>query len=195
MRRTAQFWYLLLAVSAPSALAQTTGSVNGTVIDAQGAALTRAELVLTNVATGQTRQLTSSSEGYFLFSDLSPAVYRLKVSAAGFKELTLESLTLNVGQQMTVRPTLDVGSISEKIEVTGTPAPVTTSSSSVAQVVDSQRIERLPLNGRNALQLVALVPGVVQVGRIGQFGMTQLAFEVSGGRNIDMNFSLMAAST
>jgi hypothetical protein len=67
---------------------------------------------------------------------------------------------------------------------------VTTSSSSLAQVVDSQRIERLPLNGRNALQLVALVPGVVQVARIGQFGMTQLAFEVSGGRNIDMNFSL-----
>jgi len=74
--------------------------------------------------------------------------------------------------------------------VSGSPAPVTTSSSSLAQIVDSQRIERLPLNGRNALQLVALVPGVVQVARIGQFGMTQLAFEVSGGRNIDMNFSL-----
>ena len=190
MRRTARFLYLLLAISALSALAQTTGSVNGTVLDGQGAALPGAELVLTNAATGQTRHLTSSSEGYFLFGDLSPAVYRLKVSAAGFKELILDSLILNVGQQMTVRPTLEVGSISEKIEVSGSLAPVTTSSSSVAQVVDSQRIERLPLNGRNALQLVALVPGVVQVGRIGQFGMTQLAFEVSGGRNIDMNFSL-----
>src|SRR6185369_4872155 len=69
-----------------------------------------AELVLTNVATGQTRQLTSSPEGYFLFGDLSPAVYRLKVSASGFRELILDSLTLNVGQQMTVRPTLEIGS-------------------------------------------------------------------------------------
>ena len=78
MRRAARFLYLLLAITAVSALAQTTGSVNGTVLDGQGAALPSAELVLTNVATGQTRQLTSSSEGYFLFGDLSPAVYRLK---------------------------------------------------------------------------------------------------------------------
>ena len=190
MRSAVTFSCLLLAISALPALAQTTGSLNGTVFDGQGAALPGAELVLTNVATGQTRQLASSSEGYFLFGDLSPAVYRLKVSATGFKELTLSSVTLNVGQQMTVRPTLEVGSISDQIEVTSTLAPVTTSSSSVAQVVDSQRIERLPLNGRNALQLVALVPGVVQTGRIGQFGATQLAFEVSGSRNIDMNFSL-----
>src|SRR5437899_591361 len=150
MRLAARFLYLLLAISA---LAQTTGSVNGTVLDGQGAALPGAELVLTNAATGQTRQLTSSSEGYFLFGDLSPAVYRLKVSAAGFKELTLDSLILNVGQQMTVRPILEIGSISEKIEASASLAPVTTSSSSLAQVVDSQRIERLPLSGRNALQL------------------------------------------
>ena len=83
MRRAARFLYLLLALTALSAPAQTTGSVNGTVLDGQGAALPGAELVLTNVATGQTRQLTSSSEGYFLFGDLSPAVYRLKISAAG----------------------------------------------------------------------------------------------------------------
>ena len=70
MKRAAQFWYLLLAVSALSALAQTTGTVNGTVLDGQGAALPGAELVLTNVATGQTRQLTSSSEGYFLFGEI-----------------------------------------------------------------------------------------------------------------------------
>ena len=181
---------LFLTVSAFVALAQTTGSVNGTVLDGQGAALPGAELVLTNVGTGQTRKLTSSAEGYFLFGDLAPAGYRLKVSATGFKELTLDSLTLNVGQQRTVRPVLEVGSLSEKIEVSSTLAPVTTSTSSVSQVVDSQRIERLPLNGRNALQLVALVPGVVQTGRMGQFGATQLSFEISGGRNIDMNYSL-----
>src|SRR5438445_13574810 len=110
MRRIARLLYLLLAISALSALAQTTGSVNGTVLAGQGAALPAAELVLTNAATGQTRQLTSSSEGYFLFGDLSPAVYRLQVSAAGFKELILDSLILNVGEQMTVPPSLEFAS-------------------------------------------------------------------------------------
>lgn len=181
---------LIITMFAVDGAAQTVASINGTVLDAQGAALPGATLVLSNVATEQTRQGVTSSEGYFSFTELPAGTYRLKVSASGFKELTLDSLIVNVGQQMTVRPTLEVGSLSEKIEVAGTLAPVTTSTSSVAQVVDSQRIDRLPLNGRNALQLVALVPGVVQVARTGQFGMTQLAFEVSGGRAIDMNFSL-----
>src|SRR5438094_834367 len=123
MRRAARLSNLLLVTGVLSALAQTTGSVNGTVLDGQGAALPGAELVLTNVATGQTRQLTSSPEGYFLFGDLSPAVYRLEVSATGFKELILDSIILNVGQQMTVRPTLEVGAISEKIEVSGSLVP------------------------------------------------------------------------
>src|SRR5216683_5899734 len=79
MRHATQLLYPLLAISALSVLAQTTGSVNGTVLDGQGAALPAAELVLTNAATGQTRQLTSSSEGYFLFGDLSPD----RISMAG----------------------------------------------------------------------------------------------------------------
>ena len=99
-------------------------------------------------------------------------------------------LVLTVGQQMTVRPKLEIGSVSETVEVQGTPPPVVTSSSSVSQLVDSKRIEQLPLNGRNALQLVALLPGVVNAGTGGQFGATQSTFSTSGGRNIDMNFTL-----
>src|SRR5439155_14952315 len=63
-------------------------------------------------------------------------------------------------------------------------------SSSMAQLVDSKRIEQLPLNGRNALQLVAMIPGVVNAGSGGQFGATQSTFSTSGGRNIDMNFTV-----
>jgi hypothetical protein len=91
---------------------------------------------------------------------------------------------------MTVRPKLEVGTVSETVEVRGTPPPVVTSTSSVSQLVDSRRIEQLPLNGRNALQLVALLPGVVNAGNAGQMGATQVTFSTSGGRNIDMNFTL-----
>ncbi len=182
--------FSLATLCAASLFAQATGSIRGTVVDSSNAAVPAASLLLTSVATGETRQIPSSPEGYFLFVDLSAATYRLKVNAPGFKELLLDNLLLNVGQQLTVRPRLEVGAVTETVEVSAAPPPVTTTSASVAQTVDTQRIERLPLNGRNALQLIALVPGVVQTGRIGQFGMTQLAFEVAGGRAIDMNFQL-----
>ncbi len=148
---------MLPAVSVPG-LAQVTGSIQGTVVDATSAAVPSAKLVLANTATGQTREVPSSSEGYFIFVDLGPATYQLKVSAPGFKELLMGNLALNVGQQLTVRPKLELGAISERVEVSAVAPPVTTTSSSVAQTVDTQRIERLPLNGRNALQLIALVP-------------------------------------
>ena len=179
--------FLLTALQLPG---QVTGSIQGTVVDSSNAAVPDAVLMLTNVATGQARQVASSSEGYFSFVDLAAAQYRLSVEAKGFKELVLDNLALNVGQQLTVRPRLELGAVTETVEVSAAAPPVTTTSSSIAKTVDTQRIERLPLNGRNALQLIALVPGVVQTARIGQFGMTQLSFEVSGGRAIDMNFQL-----
>ena len=99
-------------------------------------------------------------------------------------------LELTVGEQMTVSPKLELGTLSEVVEVQSAAPPVTTSNSSVSQLVDTKRIEQLPLNGRNALQLVALLPGVVNAGNAGQFGATQVTFSTSGGRNIDMNFTL-----
>lgn len=170
--------------------AQVNGSINGIVTDDTQAAVPNAELILRNTQTGETRHTTTSAEGYFTFADLQRGDYQLSVKASGFRELQLGPLTLTVGQQLTVRPKLDVGTVSETVEVQGTPPPVVTSTSSVAQLVDSKRIEQLPLNGRNALQLVALVPGVVNAGNAGQMGATQTTFSTSGGRNIDMNFTL-----
>src|SRR5215831_8675603 len=155
------------------AQAQVNGSINGTLVDATQAAVPEAPLVLTNTQTGETRQLSTSDQGYFYFTDLPRGEYTIRVSVPGFRQLLIGPVVLTVGQQMTVHPVLEVGTASESIEVTGSAAPVTTSTSSVSQLVDSKRIEQLPLNGRNALQLVALVPGVVNAGSGGQFGATQ----------------------
>ncbi|WP_031497116.1 TonB-dependent receptor [Bryobacter aggregatus] len=171
-------------------LAQVNGSINGTVTDSTQAALPGANLVLRNTQTGETRHTQSSAEGFFNFIDLPRGEYSINVTAQGFRELHLGPLQLTVGQQLTVRPKLEIGSVSETVEVEGTPPPVVTSTSSVSQLMDSKRIEQLPLNGRNALQLVALLPGVVNAGTGGQFGATQSTFSTSGGRNIDMNFTL-----
>lgn len=171
-------------------LAQVNGAINGTVVDASQSAIPGVSLTLKNTETGETRHAASSEQGYFNFVDLPRGEYTIQVKSGGFRELQIGPLTLSVGQQMTVHPKLEVGAVAETIEVQGTPPPVVTSSSSVAQVVDSKRIEQLPLNGRNVLQLVTLIPGVVNAGTAGQMGATQSTFSTSGGRNIDMNFTL-----
>jgi hypothetical protein len=173
-----------------SVSAQVAGSINGTVVDTTQAAIPGAKLILLNTQTGDSRQLTSSEQGFFNFTDLPRGEYSIKVNAQGFRELDIGPVVLTVGQNMTVYPRLEVGTLSESVEVQGTPPPVTTSSSSVSQLVDSKRIEQLPLNGRNALQLVSLLPGVISAGNAGQFGAQQQTFSVSGGRNMDMNFTL-----
>src|SRR3954447_10702977 len=171
-------------------LAQVRGSINGTIVDASQAVVSGATLVLTNTDTGETRQIASSDQGYFNFVDLARGEYRLAIRASGFRELQMGPLELTVGEQLTLHPKLDLGTVSEVVEVQGVAPPVTTSSSSVSQLVDTKRIEQLPLNGRNALQLIALLPGVISAGNAGQFGATQVTFSTSGGRNIDMNFTL-----
>ena len=179
-------WWLALSPAG----AQVTGSINGTVVDASQSAVAGAAVALTNTQTGEARHVLSSYQGYFNFTDLARGEYTIKVTASGFRELVIGPVLLTVGQQMTVHPALDVGSVRDIVEVSASPPPVTTSTSSVSQLVDSKRIEQLPLNGRNALQLVSLLPGVISAGNAGQFGATQTTFSTSGGRNIDMNFSL-----
>lgn len=183
--------FLLSAVvTASIGSAQVTGSINGTVTDATGAIVPGAAIVLTNTQTGDIRQLTSSDQGYFYFTDLPRGEYTIKVNIRGFRELVIGPVVLTVGQQMTIHPRVEVGNAAESVEVSASPPPVTTSNSSLSELVDSKRIEQLPLNGRNALQLVSLLPGVVPAGNGGQFGAVQTTFSVSGGRNVDMNFTL-----
>ena len=171
-------------------LAQQVASINGTVVDPTNAAVPGAQLVLTNVGTGTTRQAISSAQGYFNFTDLSAARYSLRVTAKGFETLTMSDLNLNVGQQMTVQPVLKLGTTTQTVAVSGTPPPITTSSASIDQTVQSSQLVNLPLNGRNPVQLLALTPGVIAQGSGGQFGMTQLQFSAPGTRTNDFNYSL-----
>src|SRR6187401_870498 len=133
----------LLAILLPAgAFAQVTGSINGTVIDSSQAAVPGATLVLSNKETGEVRQATSSEQGYFNFVDLARGNYALTIKADGFRELQMGPFELTVGEQMTVRPRLELGTLSEVVEVQSAAPPVTTSNSSVSQLVDTKRIEQ-----------------------------------------------------
>ncbi len=170
--------------------AQGLATINGTVEDASHAVVPRATVTLTEVNTGQARVATSSRDGYFTFTSLRPGTYTLKVSLAGFKTWEQQNIVLHVAQYASFQPILQVGNVSQSVQVTSAPALVTTSSSSVGTLVGSSEIKELPLNGRDALQLVALSPGVVSTGTISQFGVSEPSFAPSGGRDIDINYYL-----
>ena len=167
-----------------------TGSINGTVTDESGAVVAGATLELTDIGTAQVRRTTSSSQGYFNFPDLTATSYTLKVSAPGFKEYVWESLRLTVGQVISLKAAMTVGAVSQSVSVTGLPPAIETSTASVGQLVDTNEIENLPLNGRNALSLVQLAPGARGAGVQGQFGATQQQFTINGSDPNDNNFSL-----
>lgn len=180
----------LLVSAAYTVSAQSTGTIDGTLLDASHASISGADVTLSDLNTGRIWKAKTSQGGYFSFQDLQPGRYSVNIAASGFKALLLQPLVLTVGQTMTLHPSLALGTITQHVQVLGTPPPVDTESASVSQLVDTHSIEQLPLNGRNALQLVSLVPGVVSTGTAGQFGATQVTFSSSGGRDIDMNFQL-----
>jgi hypothetical protein len=178
------------ALGGQSTYAQEIGSINGTVVDPADAAVSGAQLVLTAVETGITRRALSSAQGYFNFTTLQGGRYNLRVSAAGFETLDMGGLTLNVGQQMTVRPVLQLGTTTQTLNVTAVAPPITTSSAAIEQTVYTKQIMDLPLNGRNPVQLLTIVPGVFSYGTGGQFGMQQLQFVGLGTRTDNFNFAL-----
>jgi Carboxypeptidase regulatory-like domain len=181
---------IALLVSQPALFAQGTATISGTTADTTRAAIADASMVLTNSDTNQVRRSVSSSDGFFQFTDLTPGHYVLDATKDGYKTWRQTSITLEVAQQITLYPELEIGSVSENVKVTDEPPAITTSNSNLSQVVASAQILDLPLNGRNALQLLSLIPGVVPTGTAGQFGATQLTFASSGGRDIDTNYTL-----
>ena len=156
---------LLVLFSLPfissSSVAQGFGTISGTVTDPSGAALAAAEVTVTEGATGASRSATTNGEGYFVLSALRPADYTLTVVARGFQKFTQTKVTLLADQSLTINPSLKVGNAAEVVEVTGAALQVDTTTSTVKQVIEQQRISELPLNGRNAAELTLLVPGAV----------------------------------
>jgi hypothetical protein len=150
-----------LLVLPKGALAQGLASISGTVTDPSGAALASAEVTATESATGASRTTTTNGQGYYVFSSLRPAEYSLSVVAIGFQKVTQTKATLLADQALTLNFSLKVGSASEVVEVVSNAIQVDTSTSTVKQVIEQQRISELPLNGRNAAELTLLVPGAV----------------------------------
>ena len=154
---------LIFSLHVPLAWAQgtTSGTVLGTVQDSTGAVLPGAEVTATQVETGTSRAVISNDEGRYLVSNLSLGNYEISASLPGFQTAVQTGIEITIGRRAVLDFTLTVGEITERVIVTGEASLVETNSAAVANLVDSQQIRDLPLNGRDFIQLAALQEGVV----------------------------------
>jgi len=154
-----------------------TASLNGVVRDPQGLVITKASVVLENPDTGATRTTTTNDSGAYVFPDINPGRYTLKVSAAGFSTKQVAAFVLAVNQTATIDVSMAVGTESQVVSVEATSEQLQASTAELGTVIATKEVNDLPLNGRNFTQLLSLTPGVSPIsvgqnamgGRIGGF--------------------------
>ena len=161
MRKLTHLFLLVLFLAAStSALGQSNyASLSGTVFDPQQKAIPGAAVQLTSDSTQASRSVNSNEQGLYQFTALLPGTYKLTVRASGLASLT-QSVTLEVGQQMTLDISLILSSLSTTVDVkTDSPNVLRTTDASVGEVVEPTSVRNLPLNGRMMIDLVLTVPG------------------------------------
>ncbi len=168
---------LVVLFSSMSASAQSTyGSIAGTVNDQSGAAVSGANVTLTNVGTSEKRTQVSGDDGHFTFVNLFPGDYRIDIEKQGFKHFARPSVVVQVQQETRVDAALTVGQVSETVEVVSQTPLLQTESSSLGQVVDQRKANDLPLNGRNIFNLITVSPAAVAQGGSGASPVGQNPF-------------------
>jgi hypothetical protein len=159
-------WLLsLIIVASHSTLGQTVvGRISGTVQDANGAAVPNASIKVINSANNSERTATSDENGFYTVTNLPAGTYRLEAEAKGYKKALVSGKNVTADARLTVDLKLEVGEVSETVEITSIAGEtVNTTSGEVARVIDQQQVQNLALNGRNYIQLLSLVPGVALI--------------------------------
>src|SRR5947207_9416759 len=176
---------LLVLGCASHAFAQT-AEITGRVTDASGAVVPGATINVVNVANGQNRHAAAHQDGNFTVPLLLPREYKVTVEQKGFKQITRTGVLLAVDQRAELNFSLQIGAVSEQIEVSAALAQLNTVEGSQGQVIENRRIVELPLNGRNYDELALLSAGAVQPLDTARFG----GFSAGGLRDTQNNYLL-----
>ncbi len=162
-RREIAIFLSLFAFSLAPARAQVTATaqVSGIVTDPTGAAVVNAQVSITETDKSATRSTTTDAGGLYIFAELPVGPYRLEVKAPGFKDYVRSGIVLVVNNNIQVNVAMQVGAINEKVEVSAETSQVETKETSVAAVIDQQRISELPLNNRQPTQLIITLGAAV----------------------------------
>ncbi len=170
-----------LLVSSPSVLlAQSyTGTIAGSIKDSSGAVIPHATVTITNQQTDRQESVTADREGRYTSLPLPPGEYRIEASLQGFRRAARANVTVQVNSALVVDFTLEVGELTDAVEVRADATLLETTSATVGKVVDNRRILELPLNTRNVYSLIFLTPGVG--GSIGN-NYNSMSYTVNGAR-------------
>ena len=196
---------LLMAMALQSAAyAQTTGQITGTVKDITGAVAPTATIIVVNESTGIKWQAHANQDGIYTVPLLQPGNYRINVEAAGFRAINRSGIHLAVAQTAVLDFTLELGATSDSITVTDTAPLLDAGSNAIGGVVTPERVEDLPILGRNSNALLTLVPGVratrqttgnpvleshYQFFSINGSRPNQSQFMLDGGNNTNLTFN------
>src|SRR5260221_850831 len=151
---------VLLALSATALFGQTFGEFTGRVSDMTGAAVPGATVTLTSVSTNAVRSTNTTQSGYYSLPSVPPGMYNVRIEHQGFKAAVSNNVELQVQQTVRLDFTLQIGALSESIEVAASADQLQQENATVGTVIENRGIVQLPLNGRNYLNLVALSPNV-----------------------------------
>ena len=167
---------ILLFCGSQASAQEAGGTIVGTIVDPGGAAVVGAGVTIRNIATGVTRNTTTSEDGVYVAPNLIPGKYEITVTLTGFATAVIQNVGLLAGERREVNISMKIGQVSDKVSVVGTEiSDVELASSEVRGVIDSHTVNELPLNGRDWTSLTLLEPGVAQV-------RTQKALGVSNDR-------------
>ncbi len=192
-----RFWLVCfsLLVTAPQMFGQAiTGDILGTIYDSTGAVVAGAKVTLTAVDTSIKSEATSDDGGNYLFAQLKPGHYSVRAAKEGFQIETVTNIDLLVGQRPRVDVTLQLGAVTQSIEVSaGGVQLLDTQTSTMGQVMQEKPVQQLPLNGRNFMQLAVLSPGVAPVDNAvspatGWVGQSNVTTFVAGLRESNESF-------
>jgi hypothetical protein len=183
------FCSLWLAAT-PAAAQQTTGTISGRIVDAQGAAIPGVTVTAKNAATGFVRTEVSDGEGIFHLNALPVGTYDMTTDLQGFAKVENKGIVVNVGQTLDLNLTLKLATVQETITVNAETPLIQTSSSSVGGVVDVNRIENLPLNGRQFANAAVTIPGVGLGFHSDPTKSTQYSPQIGGGNGRNVNYQI-----
>src|ERR1700682_3043735 len=179
--------------------AQVAGAMlTGTVKDSSGGIIPSAQVAITDAATGVTRTVSSGGAGLYTAPNLLPGTYEIRVTAAGFSTSVQKGITLTVGAQQVLDFTMQVGQMSQTVEVTTEAPTVELTSSTLSAQVNAATVRELPLNGRSWTDLANLQPGVAAIETQASFAQGAdrgnrgfgAQVTISGGRPEPKNYRL-----
>src|SRR5580658_3152674 len=154
--------FLLTFLSASFLYGQATGSISGTVTDTTGSAVPSAKVTVTVPAMGLSRTSTTNESGEYIVPLLGVANYTVQVELQGFQTAKAEGIQLQVDEHRELDFKLSPASVQTSVEVSATAVAIQTSDATLGQVINTQQVNDLPLNGRDFVQLATLTPGTTQ---------------------------------